>query len=132
MYVEPSLNSMSKYLSKDQTNECVMFDLNKMDHIFEKYEKNDDSSSESSQNSYLENRMGLNLNAWSTPLSSFKTITTPSSAKMFTVGNKIYFCYNQNVRANKQFSQEIGLQFIAILDISEFEFEQWNIFCSNL
>ena len=40
MYVDPNMNQMSKYLSKENTNECIMFDLSRMDHIFEVKEKN--------------------------------------------------------------------------------------------
>ena len=51
-------------------NECIMFDLNKMDHIFESLPANESDSD--SVNSYMA-RMGKHLNAWQA-LSAFETI----------------------------------------------------------
>lgn len=48
--------------------------------------------------------------------------------KMFTVDNKIFFCYQENVRLVLSSSSTPCQTFIAVLDISEYNFEQWKIY----
>jgi len=56
------LDGVNNILNNNR-NECIMFDLGQMDHLFEPVDKESDNSDSDSVNSYLAN-MGKNVNAW--------------------------------------------------------------------
>ena len=63
------MNGINNVLNNNR-NECIMFDLNKIDHIFDTSSGTDSDSD--SVNSYVA-RMGKNLNAWQA-LQPFETV----------------------------------------------------------